>query len=124
MPPIPPGRISFLGGGSEDALQAAEWFMAMRSRPSAGIVFSCGLCDLFRQQLSARGPRCPEDVSLITKVWEGVSADTTCLRGSAIQMGELAVDALLDRATGRRQVPLRLAMPSQLERGRTVRQMG
>lgn len=37
--------------------------------------------------------------------------------------GQLAVDCLLDRALGRRSIPVRLAGPTQLERGQTVRQV-
>jgi DNA-binding LacI/PurR family transcriptional regulator len=68
--------------------------------------------------------RCPEDVSLITKVWEDVQTEVTCFRGSARPLGELAVDTLLDRIAKGRSRGLRLAVPSVLERGRTVRQLG
>jgi DNA-binding LacI/PurR family transcriptional regulator len=50
--------------------------------------------------------------------------EVTSLRGPTRLLGELAVDTLLDRIAKRRSHGLRRAVPSVLERGRTVRQLG
>lgn len=124
LPAMPPEHIRFLAGEDADAREAVEWFLRLRSRPTAGVIFGTGLTDLFVHHLRPHGLRCPEDVSLITKAYEGIITDTTCLRGSAQHLGQIATDALLDRAAGRRQTAMRLVVPSVLQRGRTVRQLG
>jgi DNA-binding LacI/PurR family transcriptional regulator len=124
LPPMPAEHIRFLGNGQDDGRQAVQWFASLQPRPTAGIIFNDGLCREFLGQLATCGLRCPEDVSLVTKVWEGVQTEVTCLRGAALPLGELAVDTLLDRIARGRSRGLRLAVPSVLERGRTVRQLG
>jgi DNA-binding LacI/PurR family transcriptional regulator len=123
LPPMPAGHIRFLGNGEDDARQAVQWWASLKPRPTAGIIFNDGLCRQFLEQLGSYGLSCPEDVSLITKVWEDVAMEVTCLRGPARPLGELAVDTLLGRIAKPRERGLRLALPSVLERGRTVRQM-
>ncbi len=121
---IPPGRICFLSALNEGAVEAAEWFLSLAPRPTAGVIFNSGLMWQFIRQLGRRGVRCPEDLSLLTKAWLDEKTDATCLRTDAVALGEMAVDCLLDRGLGRRQVAVRLAVPSRLDRGRTVRQVG
>jgi DNA-binding LacI/PurR family transcriptional regulator len=124
LPPMPARRVRFLGARSWDGRQAAAWLASLDPRPTAGVVFRGGYCaDLMRYLLDL-GIRCPEDVSLVTKAPEGEPSDFACLRGPAERLGEMAVDVLLDRATGRRSGPMKIVLPSWLERGRTVRQLG
>jgi DNA-binding LacI/PurR family transcriptional regulator len=120
--PIPPERICFLSP-LEGGAHAAAWFLALSPRPTAGVIFNSDLMNKFISRLSSQGIRCPEDLSLITKAWQDQETVATCLRTDATALGELAVDSLLDRALGRRTVPIRLAVPSRLDRGRTVRQL-
>jgi DNA-binding LacI/PurR family transcriptional regulator len=121
--PIPPERICFLTPLAEGAAEAAAWFLALSPRPTAGAIFNIDLMNRFITLLSSQGIRCPEDLSLITKTWQDQETVATCLRTDAAALGELAVDCLLDRALGRRGIPIRLAVPSRLDRGRTVRQL-
>ena len=128
---IPPQRICFLNsdaargspGMRQRAREAMDWFLTITPRPTAGIVFSLGLLEEFIRLLGEAGLRCPEDVSLISKAWKGERMDATCLRGDAVALGQLATDCLLDRALGRRPFAVRLAVPTHLDRGRTVRQL-
>jgi DNA-binding LacI/PurR family transcriptional regulator len=121
--PIPPERIRFLVPLAEGTAEAAAWFLSLSPRPGAGVIFNCDLMRGFIPKLAAHGIRCPEDLSLLTKAWSDQQTDATCLRSDAAALGELAVDSLLDRALGRRTIPIRLAVPSRLDRGRTVRQL-
>ena len=107
----------------QQAREVMDWFLTLVPRPTAGVVFSAGLLEQFIDLLREANLRCPEDVSLISKTWEAERLDMTCLRGDAVALGQLAVDCLLDRALGRRSIAVRLAVPTRLERGRTVRQM-
>ncbi len=101
----------------------AEWFLSLWPRPSAGIVFNSVLCESLMRELPQRGVSCPEDVSLVSKMPDYESSDITCMEGSVTAMGETAADLMVDRATGRRSSAVRLAIPSVLRRGRTVRQL-
>jgi GntR family transcriptional regulator, arabinose operon transcriptional repressor len=121
--PIPPERICFLNPLESGAAEAAAWFLALSPRPTAGVIFNSDLMSRFISRMSSQGIRCPEDLSLITKAWQTQETVVTCLRTDAAALGELAVDSLLDRALGRRTIPIRLAVPSRLDRGRTVRQL-
>lgn len=121
---IPAEKIRFFGGADIDGRTAAEWFLSLSPRPTAGIVFNHVLCGSFIEQLRVRGVYCPKDISLICKAEKVDPIDITCLRGSGKALGEMTVDALLDRASGRRSLAIKSVIPSSLERGRTVRQLG
>ncbi len=104
--------------------QVAEWFLSLRPRPTAGVIFNLYTGQLFVEHLKQHGLRCPEDVSLIVKGIEPPPANPfATLKSNPSLLGRLAVDALLDRLSGRRTTLLRMAVPSELVRGRTVRQM-
>ena len=49
-----------------------------------------------------------------------MTTDMTCLVADGRTLGELAFDVLSDRATGKRSVPTKMAIPSRLQRGNTV----
>ena len=69
------------------------------------------------------GLRCPSDVSLICKTYEGSDMDAAGLISPPVFVGNLAVESLIERAAGKREVPLRIAVPSRLEAGPTVRSL-
>lgn len=121
VPPIPPERVLYAGLLEEQSVR--DWFLSLTPRPTAGIVFTSSLCESLSQRLEQVGIRCPEDLSLITKAWEGRPTRMTCLRSSPRTMGRVAVDSLLDRASGRRKDPIRFVLPTVLDRGRSVRQL-
>lgn len=123
LPMLPPERIHFVGNHPRDAQEAADWFTSLRPRPTAGLVFNWKMCEQIVKMLNCRGIRCPEDVSIITKAVAGESIPFTAMRSDSRILGELAVDALLDRASGRRSAALRLALPSYIDGDRTVRQI-
>lgn len=123
LPEMPLERIRFSGSRDDNAGKAAEWFLSLRPRPTAGVVFDNGLCASLIQLLRLRGILCPEHISLISKAPEGEASGITCLCGSVQAMGAEAVDILLARATGRRSYVVKLAVPSVLRIGRTVRQL-
>ena len=116
--PLPLERIRFCS--HRQPLEMIEWFLALKPRPTAGLVFSeptaLGLID----GLKGEGIRCPEDVSIISKSVLDGPRGLTCLRADAYVQGQAAVDCLLSRATEKRSHAVRLAIPSQLDRGRTV----
>ncbi len=124
LPAMPAERIGFYGGPDVDGQKAVEWLLSLSPRPTAGIVFNHTLCGSLIHQLRLRGIRCPENVSLICKADTEDDIDITCMRGSARLLGRMTVDALLDRATGRRSTAINSVLPSSLDRGRTVQQLG
>lgn len=121
LPMLPPERIRFVNNTGSETNEAVDWYLSLRPRPTAGIIFNIGICDRVIQCLKERGVRCPEDISLVSKTISEVPNHVAGLRAEAKLIGELAVDALLDRVSGRRRTALRLAVPSRMERGRTVR---
>lgn len=123
LPMLPPERIHYLSGRREDIDKAAQWYMSLRPRPTAGLIFNSGIIKLILQKLQEQGLRCPEDVSIITKSVPESTTSFTGLRSQPRIMGELAVDTLLDRVSGKKTTAVRLAIPSQFERGRTVRSL-
>jgi DNA-binding LacI/PurR family transcriptional regulator len=123
LAPLPPERACFCNSDPGRAQQIVDWFLALKPRPTAGVIFNARTCQLFLDRLRQRNMRSPEDVSIMTKLWEGEPREVTSMRSDARLLGELAVDALLDRGSGRRSAALRLALPSRLDRGRTVRQL-
>lgn len=123
LPMLPEQRIRFAGQQSEYARAEAEWLASLQPRPTAGVIFNSRTCDLIVEALKGRGIRCPEDISVVTKTWSGDPSSVASLRSDAHLLGELAVEALLDRAAGRRPAGLCQALPSQVHRGRTIRQV-
>jgi DNA-binding LacI/PurR family transcriptional regulator len=123
LPPLPPERVRFCDSDPARTEQVADWFVSLEPRPTAGLVFNARTCQRFLDRLGQHGVRAPRDISIMTKLWEGEPREIASLRSEPSLLGELAVDALLDRALGHRSTALRLAMPSRLDRGRTVRQL-
>lgn len=107
----------------QDAAPAAQWFLRLRPRPTAGVIFSSGLLPPFVEQLAGHGVRCPEDISLVSKASTDDSSQATVLRNDPYPMGRLAVDLLLERASGKRTPGMRLALESTLHRGNTTRRL-
>jgi DNA-binding LacI/PurR family transcriptional regulator len=123
LPPLPPERIRFCNFQQPHVEETAKWFLSLRPRPTAGIVFDSSTCAALAHYLGEQNVRCPEDVSLVTKLWEGAPSDFTCLRSNAYALGELAVGTLLDRVAERHSGGVRVALASRLDRGRTTRQI-
>ncbi len=115
-------RVRFVRRAVEaEAQGAAEWFLSLQPRPTAGVVFSSETIFPFRDCLASHGLACPEDVSLICKAYVGEPVEVAALRGDAFAMGQLAIDLLLERAAGKRQTTIRVALPSTLSPGPTVK---
>lgn len=123
LPPLPPERIRSYPNAVKQRKYALEWLLSLRPMPTSGVTFSAAMCEWLIQELPAHGIHCPEDISLVTKTYDGFVTDLASLRAPSRALGETAVDALLDRACGRRSRPMRLVMPSELVRGRSVRQL-
>ena len=118
---LPSDRIRYCRAMAHDSEVMAEWVASLAPKPVAGVVFTSDVAQGLRAALGEHGLSCPRDVSLITKSFVGHPLDMTTLVGDAFLMGQLAVESLLDRASGRRERAVRLAMPSMLRRGTTVR---
>ncbi len=112
-PPLCPERISFCRTLTDTIDSAAEWFLRMRPRPTAGIIFQREAHEYFASALAARGLQVPRDVSLISKALKGKQGDLTCLLADAQVLGEAAVDVLLHRALGRISYAERSLVPTQ-----------
>lgn len=100
-----------------------RWFSSLQPRPTAGIIFAEEMMDAFLKTLAQHELRCPDDVSLITKLQRIDPAQWASVRTDALLMGRSAVDLLMDRAAGRRLAGVRLAISSELRRGWTVRRL-
>lgn len=118
---LPSDRVLFTPRTEDYMTRAASWFLSLRPRPTAGLVFDMELMDGFREALAGHGLNCPTDVSLICKSSVGHATDTTVLRGDPAAMGRTAVELLLKRASHERSLPMRVALASRLHRGCTVR---
>lgn len=123
LPALSAEQVRFCGSDPAQAQQIADWFISLQPRPTAGIIFNDRTCQRFLDRLRQVGMHAPEDVSIMTKLWNGLPRQTASMRSNARLLGELAVDALLERGSGRRTAAVRLAVPSRLDRGRTVRQL-
>ena len=111
--------VRYCKTGSVD--DAVDWFCSLKPRPSAGVIFSASTLEGFISGLRRHGLKCPEDVSLICKASTGAPIVATALRNEPFLMGSHAVGLLLERASGKRNVGVRLAIESALHRGPTVR---
>jgi DNA-binding LacI/PurR family transcriptional regulator len=121
--PLPASRIRFCQIGMQDETDAmADWAANLKPRPTAGLVYSIPGALHFRACLTKRGVACPQDVSLIAKAHVGHSVeDMTVLIFDAVQLGCMAVDLLLERASEKRTSPVIQALRSNLQRGKSVR---
>ena len=90
-------------------------------RPTAGIIFGRGTLVRLRDYLRSRGVRCPADVSLICKTFEGDPLDAASVQADAYYLGQRAVDQLLERASGQRSIATVTAIRSFVHRGPSVR---
>jgi DNA-binding LacI/PurR family transcriptional regulator len=117
---IPPERTIFVESLASHAEEVGEWLLSLRPRPTAGFVFGAAVCRGLREALARRSVRCPEDVSLVAKLWSGEPGDFACLRSDPRKIGELAVDTLLDRLRESRTTGRRIALTSRLDPGCTV----
>lgn len=121
LPPIPSERIRFLKDPMHGLLaREIEYLTAMWPPPTGGVVFNMATARLLIELFGQAGRRCPQDISIIGKTWETNPTDITCLRGSPRILGQMAVECLLQRATGKRDAPVRLALLSRMQLGTTV----
>ncbi len=118
QPPLPPQHVQFFGFEQVD--EAVRWFRAINPQPTAGLIFSDALAAEFIRKMRQHGVRCPEDMSIVTKSFLGSACQITCLRTDPYKQGEMAADCLLERASEKRDIAVRIAIPSVLDRGRTV----
>lgn len=123
LPPLPAERIRTFPTEDEGYQEDLDWLLSLRPAVTAGVIFSLVTCNRILEQLPSHGVRCPEDLSLMSRTIEGNASEITSMHCPVKAIGGAAVDALLDRATGRRTLPMRLVIPSTLVRGRTVRQL-
>jgi DNA-binding LacI/PurR family transcriptional regulator len=105
----------------EDVEGVVAWFVSLRPRPTAGVIFSASTMAGFIRAVARHGLRCPDDLSLVCKVASGDTSTAVSLHNDPFLMGQSAVDLLLERASGKRHVGVRLAIESSLHRGTTVR---
>jgi DNA-binding LacI/PurR family transcriptional regulator len=118
---LPVRRVRFCRKSEPEVRAAVKWLIALRPRPTAGVVFSADTMLAVRDRLERCKVRCPDDLSLICKAYVGQPIDATTVRGDAFLMGQMAVDLLLERASGERQAAVRIAIPSSLQRGPTAK---
>ncbi len=104
-----------------DAGRAVDWLVSLKPRPTAGVIFSSATLAGLIKGLERHGLRCPDDISLICKAAAGEPLKAASLRNDPFLMGKHAVEMLLERASGKRQIGVRLAIESTLHRGVTVR---
>ncbi len=121
LPPISPERVHFCQSVPEQIERYVNSFLSLQPRPTAGLIFQVSALEVLVAALKDKGIRCPDDLSLVSRSWPGYQTVATCLRSDALAIGELAVECILSRVNGRRSKPVRLSVPSHLERGRTVR---
>ncbi len=121
QPPLDSDRIRFLAYSPDCTKDVVQWLLSLNRRPTAGVVFRQQTCDQLIEQLEAQGVRCPEDISLMTKLHRADYSRTSSMRSDPYRMGELAVEMLLDRIRKPRPAGLRVAVGSHLYPGSTVR---
>ncbi len=103
--------------------QAIEWYLSLRPRPTAGLIFGASGMRNFLEALPEYGLRCPDDVSLVCKAIPGSEPDFAAVRNDPFAMGRFALNLLMERAAGKRNLPVRIAIESTLHRGKTVRNL-
>ncbi len=118
LAPLPPERTRFFGRC--EIAETVGWYLSIKPRPTAGLIFDCGLATEFICQMGRHKIRCPEDVSIISKAGAPTNSHLTSLQTDATRLGVTAVDCLLEKAGETRTNAVRIAIPSQLNRGRTV----
>ena len=99
--------------------RVVRWFKSLSPRPTAGVIFDYSSFRRFRDMLGQAGIACPDDLSLVTKVYTGEDSNVAATRADPSGLGRTAVELLLQRASGR-QHALRTALPFTLQRGTTV----
>jgi DNA-binding LacI/PurR family transcriptional regulator len=118
---LPPERVLFWRREIPDVTEVVRWYASLKPRPTAGIIFDRVTLAEFIKALPAVNFRCPRDVSLITKMVTGYNSDASAFRSDGFLLGQLAVDVVLERASGKRETAAKLVVPSIFQRGNTVR---
>jgi DNA-binding LacI/PurR family transcriptional regulator len=118
---LPNRHVRYCRRSGEGIDSAVEWFVGLTPRPTAGLIFTVTTLERFVAGLKRHGLQCPRDVSLICKASAGYEAKAATLCNDPFLMGMFAVDLLLERASGKRAVGVRLAIESSLHRGPSVR---
>jgi DNA-binding LacI/PurR family transcriptional regulator len=118
---LPNSRVRYCRSNEVD--RAIDWFTSLRPRPTAGVIFHAGVLKSFVQGLPDHGLDCPRDVSLITKDHIGSKRDAAMFQIDAFRMGQLAVELLIERASGKRKLPQVVSVRSTFKRGSTVRRV-
>lgn len=120
---LPASYVRYTARRPAEIASAAEWFVSLNPRPTAGLVFERTMLHEFVNRLKEHGVECPRDVSLICKAQVSDPADCASLYNDPFRMGWLAVGLLLNRAAGRLEAGMRWVMASTLRRGPTVRHL-
>ena len=103
-PAIPAGRIFHCPAGPPlDVRPSVEWFLSLRPRPTAGVIFQMDVFHAFVSALREQeGIRLAEDLSVVARTFTSQQTWATCVESDAFTLGRLAVQCVLDRAEGRR----------------------
>lgn len=117
---LPANRVRYAWWEQTD--KAISWFLSLRPRPTAGVVFNMGIAQRFVEGLRAQGVRCPQDVSIVARGTAN-PIKAACLQNDPHQLGRKAVDLLLERLGGVRKQGVRVALASTLQHGLTVRSL-
>lgn len=113
------GRVFYCR--SDEPHDLVEWFLSLRPRPTAGIIFDRVLLKAFCEALLRHDIRCPKDVSLMCKTHLTDPEDVASIRTDACALGRFATQLLLRRAAGEYGPGMRVAFESQVKPGPTVR---
>ena len=118
---LPDERVRFWRREDSDVDQVVDWYASLRPRPTAGMIFDWRAMTKFKDGLGRHRLSCPRDVSLITKAVVGNPVDAAAFRIDGFPLGQLAVDMLLERASGKRPTAAKLVVSSTWQLGPTVR---
>lgn len=118
---LPTERIFFCFCHPRNVRELVQQVAGLRPRPTAGLIFQAGTFVLFREYLGQAGLACPRDMSLLCKASMSDDLDAAALRVDPRMMGQSAVQLLLERAGGKRQQAVCLALRSTLHGDSTVR---
>ncbi len=118
---LPATHVRFVRFGQIE--QIPEWLLALRPRPTAGLVFSDHAMAPLVEGLRRRGVYCPQDISLMTRTTVNDTAQYASMCSNPYRLGSIAVDLLLERTAGTRREGMRVAIASTLRHGPTVRSL-
>ncbi len=120
---MPAEHIFFCSNLEGDVGKLVQQVAGLQPRPTAGLVFDSGTFRSFIRQLEQVGLGCPQDLSLISRAQGSASLEAASLHSDPQMMGQMAVQLLLERASGRRDRTVCLTVRSTLHRGPSARSL-